>query len=232
MIARVAVLFLITSFGYGYCEEEAAYAYAREDYSRALNLFLPLAQRGDPRAQTSVGIIFANALGTAVDYSQALRWLTKAADQQVGEAQLELGKMHRDGLGVPVDSDTALKLFESASDKDTPNSYSAVGSLLLSKRQIAAASVWFHRGTEIYEPEAFYYLGWCALKGQGVPQDDIEAHMWLSLAVHASDHEQFPLAANDLLLVRERMTPAQTANANRKFHAWLLAHPRRPNRHD
>ena len=61
--------------------------------------------------------------------------------------------------------------------------------------------------------------------GESVPQDNVEAHMWLNLAVSRSsgaDHERW-VATRDR--VAERMTPADLSEAQRRAREWDAAHP-------
>ena len=46
-------------------------AYDRANYATALKVWLPLAEGGDPQAQTYVGEIYEKGLGTSPDYAQA-----------------------------------------------------------------------------------------------------------------------------------------------------------------
>ena len=56
--------------------------------------------------------------------------------------------------------------------------------------------------------------------GQGVPQDYLEAHMWLNLAVSrasGADQQKWTAARN---LVAEKMTAEQIAEAQRRAREW------------
>ena len=61
--------------------------------------------------------------------------------------------------------------------------------------------------------------------GEGVPQDNVEAHMWLNLSASRSsgaDRER-SVATRDR--VAERMTPANLSEAQRRAREWHAAHP-------
>ncbi|MBN7794999.1 caspase family protein [Parahaliea mediterranea] len=90
-------------------------AYDRADYSTALRFWMPLAQSGDPAAQTYVGEIYEKGLGLQPDFQLAARWYGQAADQGFSRAQINLGHLYEKGLGVTRDKQRALNLYRSAS---------------------------------------------------------------------------------------------------------------------
>ncbi len=54
-------------------------AYDRSDYAAALKEWRPLAERGDPKAQTGLGALYGNGQGLPQDYVQAYKWFSLAA---------------------------------------------------------------------------------------------------------------------------------------------------------
>ncbi|MFW6093892.1 MAG: caspase family protein [Pseudomonadota bacterium] len=89
-------------------------AYDRADYKSALKVWMPAAERGDPKAQTNVGEIFEKGLGTDPNYEAAAIWYRKAAEQGYERAQFNLGTLYEQGLGVEQDSVTALNWYRQA----------------------------------------------------------------------------------------------------------------------
>ena len=63
---------------------------------------------------------------------------------------------------------------------------------------------------------AQYILGVLYATGQGVPQDDVQAHMWVSLA----DAQGYKLARRARDELARRMTPAQITEAQRLAREW------------
>ncbi len=59
--------------------------------------------------------------------------------------------------------------------------------------------------------------------GEGVPQDDVQAHMWYNLAA-----QLHPQRRQDRDKVAVRMTSEQIAEAQRLAREWDAAHPREP----
>ncbi len=70
---------------------------------------------------------------------------------------------------------------------------------------------------------AQHNLGGMYVRGEGVPQDYVLAHMWLNLAASrfsASEAEKRDHAVKNRDLVAAQMTPAQIAEAQRLARAW------------
>ncbi|MCP4385353.1 MAG: sel1 repeat family protein [Hyphomicrobiales bacterium] len=83
---------------------EADAAYRRGDGPAAVELLLPLANRGNAIAQYFLGSIYDNGReGVERDRAEAVRWFRLAADQGDALAQASLGIMYSLGRGVPQD---------------------------------------------------------------------------------------------------------------------------------
>jgi hypothetical protein len=94
---------------------DAAYAaYQRGDYARALERALPLANAGDPRAESLLGLLYYRGRGTAQDFPEAVRWFRRAADDGDAAAEFYLGVMFAEGQGVPQDLEQAVKWYRRA----------------------------------------------------------------------------------------------------------------------
>ncbi len=91
-------------------------AYDRTTYQSALQLWMPLAETGDPDAQNKVGEIYERGLGGRPDYEMAALWYRRAAKQGFKRAQINLGFLYEKGLGVSKDLKTALQWYRKGSD--------------------------------------------------------------------------------------------------------------------
>ncbi|WP_205747328.1 caspase family protein [Desulfopila sp. IMCC35006] len=87
----------------------------RANYATALNAWLPQAQGGDAEAQTYVGDIYQQGLGTPPRYDRAAEWYQKAAEQGNTRAQMSLGFLYEKGLGVKKDPAQAHSWYRRAS---------------------------------------------------------------------------------------------------------------------
>lgn len=90
-------------------------AHDRANFKTALKVWLPLAQGGDPKAQTYVGEIYEKGYGTQPNYAQAANWYQKAANQGFARAKMSLGSLYERGLGVSRSNSKALNLYRDAS---------------------------------------------------------------------------------------------------------------------
>ena len=75
-------------------------AYTDGDFRGASKEWQPLAEKGDAKSQTNLGILYFNGKGVLKDYKQAVRLLKMAGNQGEAEAQFILGKIYIDGDGV------------------------------------------------------------------------------------------------------------------------------------
>jgi uncharacterized protein len=78
-------------------------AYARQNYQLAAQIFLPLAEQWDPRAQTYIGVMYLHGKGVPQNLLVAAYWLHLAAGAGYPEAQYFLGLMYDKGQGVVQD---------------------------------------------------------------------------------------------------------------------------------
>ena len=81
--------------------EDADFAFLSGDFALAARLFHPLAEQGDARAQSNLGVMYYEGRGVPQDYQEALKWYRKAAEQGDEGAQSQLGLMYQKGQGVP-----------------------------------------------------------------------------------------------------------------------------------
>jgi hypothetical protein len=73
---------------------------------------------------------------------------------------------------------------------------------------------------------AQYSLGVMYNNGEGVPQDFVQAHMWLNLATSRASGEDRERIVENRDSVAQWMTPDQLAEAQRLAREWDAAHPR------
>lgn len=82
---------------------QGARAYARQDYALSAQILLPLAEAGDPRAQTYLGVMYLHGRGVPQNFEVAAYWLYHASESGQPEAQYFLGLMYDKGQGVTQD---------------------------------------------------------------------------------------------------------------------------------
>ncbi|MDB6109401.1 MAG: hypothetical protein JWR69_1151, partial [Pedosphaera sp.] len=153
------------------------------------------ADSGDAKAQDKLGDFFAMRF----DYTRALVWYRKAAAQGVANSQFGLGRMlMRKGV------DWSGKI--------------------LSRTDIDEAIKWYARAANQRCAQAQVDLGQFYEKGELVTQDYSEAYKWYALAAKGNAGEAPTVngkAYRDGLGLK--MTPAQTAEAQRRVEKFLAA---------
>jgi uncharacterized protein len=97
--------------------DDGVAALSNGDYATARTLWQPLAEQGDARAQSQLGLLYFNGRGVPRDYAQALIWFNRAAAQHDGNAEYNLALMYHDGDGVPRDDSQADQWYELAADQ-------------------------------------------------------------------------------------------------------------------
>ena len=96
--------------------DKGASAYKRGDFETALTVFRPLAENGDAKAQSILGLMYSYGEGVPVDYREAARWYRRAAEQSSSVAQYNLGMFYLEGKGVSQNTDEAIKWLAKSAD--------------------------------------------------------------------------------------------------------------------
>jgi uncharacterized protein len=78
-------------------------AYAAHNYVRAAQIFLPLAETRDARAQTYLGVMYLRGQGVPQNFAVAAYWLQLASAAGIPTAQYFFGLMYDKGQGVAQD---------------------------------------------------------------------------------------------------------------------------------
>ena len=125
----------------------------------------PLAEAGDPDAQSYMGFMYDSGWGVCEDKNEADKWyklavigFTAAAEQGSAHAQTELDYLFTYGRGVPYDSKEGAR--------------------------------WLKKAAAQGDPHAIQNLYYKYTVGQGVPQDFVKANMWHLIAVANGYHER------------------------------------------
>ena len=82
------------------------------------------------------------------------------------------------------------------------------------KADYATDVSWFRKAAEEGNVFAQHALGVLYVKGEGVPQDYVQAHMWFSLSAAQGG------GTNNQDIIAARMTPPQIAEAQKLAREW------------
>jgi TPR repeat protein len=80
--------------------EEAMALYASGQFEQAVQVFLPLAEKGNAAAQDNLGQMYQQGEGVVQDYQTAIKWYRLSAQLGNAVAQYHLGQMYEQGLGI------------------------------------------------------------------------------------------------------------------------------------
>jgi hypothetical protein len=122
-----ALVLISTTLQAGF--DEAAAYFAEGKYDLALKEIQPLAEKGDPRCQYSMGVLYENGFGVTKDPQQAAAWYLKAAEQGNSDAQFNLGAMNEHGAGIPVNYVEAARWYRPAAEVGDVDALSNLGVL-------------------------------------------------------------------------------------------------------
>lgn len=92
-------------------------AFLRGDYNTAARELVPLADRGNPRAQAMLGFMYATGQGMPQNYDAASYWYRLSAEQGDTTAQYLLGLAYDKGQGVPLNEVAAYKWLNLAASR-------------------------------------------------------------------------------------------------------------------
>jgi TPR repeat protein len=132
--------------------EDGVVAYDRGNYGLALRLWRPLAEQGDARAQSNLGVIYAKGLGVRQDNAAAANWYRKAAEQGNANAQSNLGVLYAEGRGVLRDDRAAAIWNRKAAEQGNARAQYNLGIMYFTGQGVsqdyAIAADWFCRAAE------------------------------------------------------------------------------------
>ncbi len=173
------------------------------------------AEQGDITAENMLGVQYVNGLGVPRDYAEAVKWLRKAADGGNGMAVPLIHFLYSNGLGIAQDHDNSLNWYENPEVQLQLGHVYRNGDAPFQRNDTEAAK-WYLRAADQGNASAQFQLGLLYANGQGVPEDHVSAHMWLSLAAAAG--VSMAGAVRDGLAFR--MTRDQIAEAERIAKDW------------
>ncbi len=182
------------------------------------------AEQGDAPAQYNLGFRYDNGEGVPRDDAEAVRWYRLAANQGNPDAQTNLGRMYANGEGVTEDAAEAVRWYRLAAEQGDPVAQSNLGIKYANGEGIARdtgeAVRWSLRAAEQGFGIAQYNVAVMYATGEGVSPDNVTALMWFTLAMTQFSGQELEQVQNARDIVRDPMTPAQIAEAERLVEEW------------
>lgn len=166
--------------------ERGVQAYRQGDYATAFRLWHPLAERGIPRAQNNLGVLYRDGQGVRQNNREAVRLFRAAAAQGHMLAQFNLGRLYEVGQKVRRDYAEAAHWYRKAADQGYDMAQNNLGTLYQwgrgVRRDYVEAARWYRSAAEKGNAIAQNNLGSLYKAGKGVPRDDAEAVRWFRKA--------------------------------------------------
>ena len=136
---------------------------AEQNFGEAARWYLKLAQQGDVRAQTTLGLMYARGYGVAKDPAAAHRWWSFAAAANDPGAQFNLGLSYATGDGVAQDFERAAQWYDKAAQRTHVQAQYNLGMLYFEGKGVAR------------DPQrAYFWVKVAALHGDDLAQDALE----------------------------------------------------------
>lgn len=149
-----------------------------------------------------------------------------AMEAQVGfpGSQYELGDMYARGREVPKDTAAAVVWYTKAADRGYAQAEFGLGEIYFGdgpSQDYAVAAGWFRKAADQGYGLGQNFLGNMYAKGQGVPQDLVQAYIWLDLATQATTGQIWGDGyVEDRDAIAAKMTTDQIARAKQQVAAW------------
>ncbi|HXF67351.1 MAG TPA: tetratricopeptide repeat protein [Burkholderiales bacterium] len=136
---------------------------AEQNFSEAARWYEKLARQGDPRAQTSLGLMYARGYGVEKNLELARKWWSLAAAQNDPGAQYNLGVIYATGEGVAQDFAQAAQWLARAASRGHVQAQHNLGML-------------YHEGKGVERDplRAYFWVRVAALQGDEVAQRALE----------------------------------------------------------
>ena len=194
-----------------------------QDFSEAVKWLTKATEQGNVDACFYLGLVHVIAHRTLEDTREAAKWFTKAAEQGHAEAQFWLAQEYHKGEGVLQDYKEAARWFTKAAEQGHAKAQSWLGDMHHNgegvRQDYKEAAKWRTRAAEQGDAVAQSNLGRMYAYGQGVLEDYVEAYKWSILAA-MNGAEKAPRFKQ---MLRERMTPAQVEEGQRRAKEFTAA---------
>lgn len=168
-----------------------------DNYKQIITQLINNAQRGDPKAQYHLGVLYQDGKVLPKDYIQAVKYYSQAAAKGHAKAQLYLGLLYQNGRGIPKNYQQAAFLYTQAANQGNEKAMYYLGMLH-----------YYGKGTEKNLNEAFKWLTESASRGYPDAQKIIDE------ILNASKNEISNDISHDKEIFNEEISNLQTKQQN------------------
>jgi len=136
---------------------------AEQNFTEAARWYTKLAQQGDVRSQTTLGLMYARGYGVKKDPATALRWWSFAAAANDPGAQYNLGLLYANGDGVAQDYAQAAQWYDKAAQRTHVQAQHNLGLLYFEGKGVARDPL-----------RAYFWVKVAALQGDDLAQESLK----------------------------------------------------------
>lgn len=172
--------------------KSADLAYSRGEYEKALKLYLEEAEKGNPNAQFTLGLMYQFGRGTEVNYKEDFRWQKAAADQDFPRSHYQVGLSYLFGRGVKADIHKAIKHFDAGQKLGHANSAARLAQIYAAgkfgiKQDFDKARALHVKAAKQTIYSSVFRLGGMYFSGMGVPTDEYRGMLLILVAANHND---------------------------------------------
>ncbi|WP_371374227.1 tetratricopeptide repeat protein [Thalassotalea aquiviva] len=147
LLATTTLIFSCVAFASQTFEQGYEYA-QKQDYGNAIKIWLPLAEQGNPLAQSNLGVLYENGWGVKVDLDKARYWYELAVENKQTDAMFNLANMYHHGFGVEQDLNIAGELYLQAAEQNHGQAQLMLGVMFQQIEDFQQAIHWFQLAVE------------------------------------------------------------------------------------
>ena len=123
-----------------------------EDVTEAVKLYFSAAEKGDPTAQSNMGVVYEYGIGVEKDYKEAIKWYRKAIENGSSHGMTNIGRMYEEGKGGRKSYIIAMDWYQKAAEHGYSEAMRWIGSLYedgkgVSKNYLIAVE-WYKKAIE------------------------------------------------------------------------------------
>lgn len=166
--------------------KEAAALYSDDNYPAAYEVAVPLATKGDVKAQIMLGEMYELGRGRQIDMANALQWYEMAAAQDHTGAMFRIGMLNLTGQAGSADPAKARKWLSKAAAADHMKANNELGLIYYQGNGVLAdpvlAARHIRKAADAGLAQAQYNLGLLYVNGDGVDKNLTTASIWFQKA--------------------------------------------------
>ena len=198
------------------------------DFAEAFRLCRPLAEQGNPAAQSSLGTMYAGGHSVPQNDAEAVAWSERGPSKATLWGKMSLGEMYMGGRGVAQNDAEAVAWFRKAAEQGDAAGEAQLGLMYEQGGGVATdfveAAKWYRKGAEQGDTFTQGVLGEMYQEGRVVPQDYVLAHMWLNLAARDGS-EDFKEKARQVSCKNDPRPDRRSAAARAGVEAYEIETP-------